>query len=309
MAQLKKEGAEKDAQIRKLVASAMASGTSEDDLAEILGDLNISLGGSDDEEDDDVSTELLMWFFKDAIEELKKPEFKAKIDAKTADMPLAGPDVDEEVTKERYARVRDEIDALYVEIWEKYNVDQSRASKAVMHAGFRLTSDDLSEEEKEMLSTLIEKFTRIEDDVEGTAMLGREAWIKRKVQEAKFERVQQEVINKFTSLKGAAAQQYAMELQQEGMKLQQKLQSMDPQAAAAYLENPSDEDQDCIMRFQAFQSLVEKMSGGSHGHSHGGKPCHGHGEPAQQQQQAHSHSHGGSHGHSHGGKPCHGHGH
>ena len=37
-----------------------------------------------------------------------------------------------------------------------------------------------------------------------------------------------------------------------------------------------------------------------HGHSHGGKPCHGHGHEVEQPQ---------SHGHSHGGQPCHGHGH
>lgn len=43
-----------------------------------------------------------------------------------------------------------------------------------------------------------------------------------------------------------------------------------------------------------------------HGHSHNGKPCHGHGPQA-----GHGHSHGApqaGHGHSHGGKPCHGHG-
>ncbi|CUG86075.1 Hypothetical protein, putative [Bodo saltans] len=40
-----------------------------------------------------------------------------------------------------------------------------------------------------------------------------------------------------------------------------------------------------------------------HGHSHNGKPCHGHG------QASHGHSHESSHGHSHNGQPCHGHGH
>ncbi|KNC72463.1 hypothetical protein SARC_14979 [Sphaeroforma arctica JP610] len=44
------------------------------------------------------------------------------------------------------------------------------------------------------------------------------------------------------------------------------------------------------------------------GHSHDGKPCHGHGPPTEED---HGHSHGNGapeHGHSHDGKPCHGHG-
>lgn len=41
-----------------------------------------------------------------------------------------------------------------------------------------------------------------------------------------------------------------------------------------------------------------------HGHSHDGKPCHGHGSHG-----SHAHSHESSHGHSHNGQPCHGHGH
>jgi hypothetical protein len=49
-----------------------------------------------------------------------------------------------------------------------------------------------------------------------------------------------------------------------------------------------------------------------HGHSHNGKPCSGHGNHgAQGGHGGHSHaqaSHGGGHGHSHGGKPCAGHG-
>lgn len=44
--------------------------------------------------------------------------------------------------------------------------------------------------------------------------------------------------------------------------------------------------------------------GQGHGHSHGGEPCHGHG----QGHGHHSHGHSQGHGHSHGGKPCHGHG-
>ncbi len=75
----------------------------------------------------------------------------------------------------------------------------------------------------------------------------------------------------------------------------------------------------------------------SHGHSHGGQPCHGHGNPNDQFHHIpayshdvhsdHGHSHEGhpsqiyedldddyyspppQHGHSHGGQPCHGHGH
>jgi len=60
-----------------------------------------------------------------------------------------------------------------------------------------------------------------------------------------------------------------------------------------------------------------------HGHSHGGKACHGHGEPKPAASHNHGHSHGDkpchghgepkpvashNHGHSHGDKPCHGHG-
>ncbi len=62
----------------------------------------------------------------------------------------------------------------------------------------------------------------------------------------------------------------------------------------------------------------EAESAPAHGHSHGGKPCHGHGGQAGGHGHSHGgnggghgHSHGGNgggHGHSHGGKPCHGHG-
>jgi len=45
---------------------------------------------------------------------------------------------------------------------------------------------------------------------------------------------------------------------------------------------------------------------GGHGHSHGGKPCHGHGQSNEAEQQM---AQAQAHGHSHGGKPCsHGHG-
>lgn len=49
----------------------------------------------------------------------------------------------------------------------------------------------------------------------------------------------------------------------------------------------------------------------THGHSHGGQPCHGHGGANHGHSHGvqQSHGHGGTdHGHSHGGEPCHGHG-
>ncbi|GBG34425.1 Hypothetical Protein FCC1311_106492 [Hondaea fermentalgiana] len=316
--ELKKEGREKDAKIQELVKQALKSGTKDEELAAIMGDLDLGVdadalsadaakaGAADGE----VSTELLIWFFRDAVEALKSTEFKTSLEEKLTDLPLATPDVDEEVTKERYARVRDAIDKLYMDIWEKYGVDQAKASNAVMNAGFRLSGDDLDEDEKTVLAKHIEDFTRVEDDVEGTLMLGREAWVMRKLREAKFERVQEEIMKKLTTLSGEEAQKFAVGLQQEGLKLQQKLQAMDPKEASAYLENPSEEDAESMMRFQAFQMLMEKISGGGHGHSHGGQPCHGHGhEESHSHGGGHGHSHDGGHGHSHGGKPCHGHGH
>ena len=45
-------------------------------------------------------------------------------------------------------------------------------------------------------------------------------------------------------------------------------------------------------------------AGSQHGHSHGGKPCHGHGQPGAGTGSTQDVA---QHGHSHGGKPCHGH--
>jgi hypothetical protein len=78
-----------------------------------------------------------------------------------------------------------------------------------------------------------------------------------------------------------------------------------------------DDAQRAVMAKSGIEVPPANQSGGNHGHSHNGVPCHGHGQAAGGNHGHshgatggnHGHSHGGgNHGHSHNGVPCHGHG-
>lgn len=83
--------------------------------------------------------------------------------------------------------------------------------------------------------------------------------------------------------------------------------------AAAQAMIQSGVPQEEVMRQMAQKMASMQVSLGEHGHSHDGKPCHGHGTPTAEQIEQMMKARmqmqdGGAHGHSHDGKPCHGHG-
>jgi len=306
--------AKRDEELRELLLthdSAAAAWKDDPDLlAEIVKALKLN---SEQEDDFEVKTEVLLWFLVDAVRELRGEEFPKNLSEKLADLPLAGPAQEDgdgsvqKTTKERYARIRQSLDELYTDIWAKYGVESEAASKAMGECDERLTR--LNEAEAMELRNLVICFQDAEEELEGVLMLGREAWKKRKAKQDRFNDIRQEIVQNLTTLKGADAQAYAMKIQQEGMELQKKLRSMPNEEAAEFLDNATGEDGDTMLKFQAFNQIMNQTQGdGGHGHSHGGKTCHGHGH-SQENEHNHSHSHQQAHGHSHDGKPCHGHGH
>mmetsp|Transcript_5912 Transcript_5912/g.9181 ORF Transcript_5912/g.9181 Transcript_5912/m.9181 type:complete len:228 (+) Transcript_5912:47-730(+) len=184
----------------------------------------------------DVSPELLVKFFTQAIAKLKEEELRKDMSDELEAVPTEGI-ADSSLDQAKYQVVRKKLDGVYSAIWAEFNVDDDAASEAVMHAGETAASNDLSEEEQEKLSELIDEYEKTEGEFVGESILGKEEFENRMAKQVKFTELRTEVLHNLQTLKGEEASAYLLNLQKEGMEIQKKFQGMSNEEASKYFDN------------------------------------------------------------------------
>lgn len=180
----------------------------------------------------------------------------------------------------------------------------------------------------EELEELVEEFRENEERVVVVAALGQDIYDRNQREESEILVVQEEIEKVWDSGDMGAKQEMVQSIRAKAQVVfTTQLNKAKSQAEMMRIyETLNAEDRHTMMRAEVLQRVMGARQQ-QHGHSHGGEPCHGHGEPEPQ----HGHSHGGepchghgaheeedeseeeeehahSHSHSHGGQPCHGHG-
>ncbi|KAH9255055.1 hypothetical protein BASA81_006814 [Batrachochytrium salamandrivorans] len=176
----------------------------------------------------------------------------------------------------------------------------------------------------EELEELVEEFRENEERVVVVAALGQEIYDRNQREESEILAIQEEIETIWDTGDMDAKQELVTSIRAKAQVVfTNQLNKAKSQAEMMRIyETLNAEDRHTMMRAEVLQRVIGARQQ-QHGHSHGGQPCHGHGE----QEQEHGHSHGGqpchghgghdddeedeeehAHSHSHGGQPCHGHG-
>lgn len=157
-------------------------------------------------------------------------------------------------------QIRCKFDEIYSKIWKDLGIHDDEIAIQAVNGASDLCHDDspLEKDAKMELRVWVNRFVEAEEQVIFSSLLGKHEFELLMRKRQKIEELRAQVENEFNLIQSDPEQfqEYTTQLQQDAMKLRQKVREMPPAVRSEYLDNLSEAEQKVSIKMALLQQLI-----------------------------------------------------